>query len=363
MPHADQAAITQLQSEMQQLKEMMTQLINQQAASTGTGASTSTAAIEQAAIPNTLDNESSQVSQFNTSTRQASVKEIAKTLPEFDPSDANAISVEQFIDRVDNVSNAYSWDDKFLLLAIYSQLKGPAKMWFDSSPVLHTSWKAFANALRDEFGTAPDEAEIHYAMTNAIRRAKETVKEYCFRMSALGVRYNISEAAVIRYTRSGLQHRELQQSIAAIKFTTMKQMRDTADEYFVNRGRLPNVRHDPVRRINTEHNTQQKQETEAKEKKPKESLKCFNCGEMGHFANVCPVPQKNPRCGKCKKFHGSNESCKPPEANVRRLGAENRDKWFTKEIVVQSKPYNAFIDTGSQARIVRKSVAEGINAD
>ncbi|KAL7745269.1 hypothetical protein ACLKA6_008313 [Drosophila palustris] len=238
--HADKAAITQLQSEMQQLKEMMTQLINQQAASTSTGASTSTAAIEQAAVGNTLDaaNESIQVSQFNTSTRQASVKEIAKTLPEFDPSDTNAISVEQFIDRVDNVSNAYNWDDKFLLLAIYSQLKGPAKMWFDSSPVLHTSWRAFANALRDEFGTTPDEAEIHYAMTNAIRRAKETVKEYCFRMSALGVRYNISEAAVIRYTRSGLQHRELQQSIAAIKFTTMKQMRDTADEYFVNRGRL-----------------------------------------------------------------------------------------------------------------------------
>ncbi|KAM8718544.1 hypothetical protein ACLKA7_001709 [Drosophila subpalustris] len=62
---------------------------------------------------------------------------------------------------------------------------------------------------------------------------------------------------------------------------------------------------------------------------------------MGHFASVCPIPQKNPRCGKCKKFHGSNERCKPPEANVRRLGAENRDKWFTKEIVVQSKPYNA----------------------
>ncbi|KAL7725688.1 hypothetical protein ACLKA6_013304 [Drosophila palustris] len=157
---------------MQQLKEMMTQLINQQAASTSTGASTSTAAIEQAAVGNTLDaaNESSKVSQFNTSTRQASVKEIAKTLPEFDPSDTNAISVEQFIDRV----------DKFLLLAIFSLLKGPAKMWFDLSPVLHTSWRAFANALRDEFGTTPNDAEIHYAMTNAFKRAKETVTEYCF---------------------------------------------------------------------------------------------------------------------------------------------------------------------------------------
>ncbi|KAM8702430.1 hypothetical protein ACLKA7_001761 [Drosophila subpalustris] len=53
-------------------------------------------------------------------------------------------------------------------------------MWFDLSPVLHTSWRAFTNALRDEFGTTPDDAEIHYAMTNAIKRAKETVTEYCF---------------------------------------------------------------------------------------------------------------------------------------------------------------------------------------
>ncbi|KAH8338910.1 hypothetical protein KR059_012774, partial [Drosophila kikkawai] len=39
--------------------------------------------------------------------RQASVKEIAKTLPEYDPGDENSISVNQFIDRVNNVVGAY----------------------------------------------------------------------------------------------------------------------------------------------------------------------------------------------------------------------------------------------------------------
>jgi len=70
--------------------------------------------------------------------RQASVKEIANTLPEFDPSDDNAISVNQFIDRFNKVVDAYQWDEKFLLLAIYTKLKGTAKMWLDSLPILHT---------------------------------------------------------------------------------------------------------------------------------------------------------------------------------------------------------------------------------
>jgi len=352
---AEKTAISQLQEEMMQLKEMMTQFVNQQVQRTNNAENVQPVHVNPIHAPS----ERSQSNDYNAQTRQASVKEIANTLPEFDPSNVNAISVEQFIERVDKVMNAYQWEDKFLMLAICSQLKGSAKMWYDSSPILHTTWREFANALREEFGSTPDEAEIHYAMANAIRRPKEAVKEYCFRMSALGVRYNISEAAVIRYTRAGLQHRELQQSIAAIQFATMKQMRDTADAYFVNKGRLQNSRPDPIRCNDKEP----KQEDGTGSKKPREILKCYNCGEVGHFANACPKPQKNPRCGKCHKFHATNKSCTVADVEVKRLGAKDRDKWFTKKIVVQSQQYIAFLDTGSQASLVRKSVAQGIAAE
>ncbi|KAH8240510.1 hypothetical protein KR032_004481, partial [Drosophila birchii] len=43
----------------------------------------------------------------NSPCRQASVKEIANTLPEYDPGDENSISVNQFIDRVNKVVDAY----------------------------------------------------------------------------------------------------------------------------------------------------------------------------------------------------------------------------------------------------------------
>lgn len=49
--------------------------------------------------------------------------------------------------------------------------------------------------------------------------------------------YSFSESAVIRYIRGGLQNRVLQNSIAAIHFSKMKQLRDAAESYLVNRGR------------------------------------------------------------------------------------------------------------------------------
>ncbi|KAH8288956.1 hypothetical protein KR044_003163, partial [Drosophila immigrans] len=57
--------------------------------------------------PENINNDNRHIGQVTNNMRQASVKEIANTLPEFDPSDENAISVNQFIDRVNKVVDAY----------------------------------------------------------------------------------------------------------------------------------------------------------------------------------------------------------------------------------------------------------------
>ncbi|XP_050339157.1 uncharacterized protein LOC126765591 [Bactrocera neohumeralis] len=254
--------VAQLQQEMKQLREMMGQLLQAQNNGTGTASTQEVQTVQNAASNDSAvavnggagvqsratdaisTNDDSTVATNNNVTtrnqsngiisangnistngnmRHASVKEIANTLPEFDPTNNASITVEQFIDRVDRVVEAYRWDEKFLLLAIYTRLRGVARMWLDASPTLHTTWENFANALRHDFGSDRDEAEIHFVMANATRKPKEIIKEYCFRVAALGIRYKLSEAAIIRYARVGLKHRELQQSISAVKFTTMKQ--------------------------------------------------------------------------------------------------------------------------------------------
>ncbi|XP_062121981.1 uncharacterized protein LOC133835860 [Drosophila sulfurigaster albostrigata] len=342
---------------MRQLMEMMSQLMGVQRQNTSTVPSQQPLTMNSEIQSPDSNNVCSQGQQVINTARQASVKEIANTLPEFDPSDKNAITAKQFIDRVNKVVDAYNWDQKCLLLAIYTRLKGPAKMWLDSSSVVHTRWSNFAEALNDEFGIEPDEAEIHFTMANATRKSNKTVKEYCFRMSSLGVRYKLSEAAVIRYVRAGLQHRELQNSIAAIQFYSMKQLRNATENFFMNRSRLSeNKRSMPPK----DYSDNQKGEVNAKSAKQKEALKCYNCGESGHFANSCPKPPTKTRCSKCNKFHARNENCQ--SATVMRVGTLQPNMPFLKNIVVNSHCYVAFIDSGSEASIVRRSVAKEIKA-
>lgn len=167
---AQTPTITQLQEEMKQLREMMVQFLQTQNAASSSAPQAAEQATEQRANSNSavaangtaverngneeniLEDDGSALStnigatlrnrnseQFSTSVnmRQASVKEISNTLPEFDPTNNASITVEQFIDRVNKVANAYKWEDKFLLLAVYTRLKGAARMWLDASPTMH----------------------------------------------------------------------------------------------------------------------------------------------------------------------------------------------------------------------------------
>ncbi|KAH8349283.1 hypothetical protein KR067_003088, partial [Drosophila pandora] len=89
---------------MTELKNMMAQLVSMQRPNADDGVNRQQRTEETRRnitgddIPNL---------QARNNVRQASVKEIADTLPEFDPGDENAISVNQFIDRVNKVVGAY----------------------------------------------------------------------------------------------------------------------------------------------------------------------------------------------------------------------------------------------------------------
>lgn len=170
----------------------------------------------------------------NTFTRNHSVKEIAETIREFDPTRESSISVGQFIHRVNNSLMAYKWDEKCLLLAVYSKMKGVAKMWLDSTPTLYSNWDEFSESLKYEFRTTCDEADVHFKMRNAIRKDGELIIEYCFRVSTLGKRYDLSDAAIIKYIREGLRNKDLQNAIAATKFRSLKEMRETIEAYLRN---------------------------------------------------------------------------------------------------------------------------------
>lgn len=85
--------------------------------------------------------------------RTAPIREIADTLPEFDPTNDKFLTAEKFIDRANKDMDVYHWDEELLLMAISTSLRGAARMWHDGSRTLHIRWLDFANYLLTEFGS------------------------------------------------------------------------------------------------------------------------------------------------------------------------------------------------------------------
>ncbi len=97
--------------------------------------------------------------------------------------------------------------------------------------------------MKKEFCVNYDEAQVHRIMNESVRKTGERISDYCFRVYALGKRFQLSEPAIIQYTRQGLNHRDLQIAIAAQRFENAKQMREIVEEWLTNRikNTTPNI--------------------------------------------------------------------------------------------------------------------------
>ena len=127
------------------------------------------------------DDSVSNVTQYRLINQRYSVKETVETIPEFDPTNDMSLTAEQLVKRVNTARASYGWDEKSMLLAVYSKLKGVARLWLDASEVLFPNWAELSTNLIEEFGIKLNEAEVHREMYNGYRKPNETIMDYCCR--------------------------------------------------------------------------------------------------------------------------------------------------------------------------------------
>ncbi|XP_067635211.1 uncharacterized protein [Eurosta solidaginis] len=286
-----------------------------------------------------------------------SVKEIAETIPEFDPTNESSVSVEQFVERVNSAVQAYQWEEKCFLLAVYSRLKDAAKLWLDSTEKLYSSWSELSKCLCEEFSCVPDEADIHFKMSQTTRKPNESLLDYCFRIGALGKRFGLSESSIVKYARDGIKQREFQIAIAANRFSSMREFRQTVIDYSKNL---------PVRTFKPEKTNFETKYGETRDGEKRESDKqliCFNCQQKGHISLKCPQPQRRRRCNDCQKVHPKTkpENCGKKSASTRTTKTEYEtvipEKDFEKVVTINDKTFTALIDTGSECSMITQTGA------
>jgi len=192
-------------------------------------------------------------------------------------------------------------------------------------------------------------------MTKAVRKQNEKISDFCFRISALGRRFKLSEAAIIRYAREGLKHRELQMAIAVMKFGSMKNMREVCENFLQNRvksvdnrTRDDNVDFEKI--INIDNPV----------KSDKKLIVCFNCAENGHLSRNCPKPQKRNRCSDCNRVHAKNEpqNCGKPTAFSRAVKVKYRQ--FDNEVTIGGKPAKAIDINNSDVMLEKEKCTTNV---
>lgn len=284
------------------------------------------------------------------------VKEIIQLLPEFNPSSEESINPSQFVRRVELLKTAYNWDDASVIFAVQQKMAGPAKYWVDSLQEVFLSWPQFVNKFLLDFPQNVNAADVHIRMAQTKRQFDETPQEYYYRMYAIGKRGNINESSIARHIVNGINDQGLKQKISN-EYITCNQLLSDINAY---------CSYNEVRRVlnpisnKTKRSNENRTAPERKSDERVNKFKCFNCGNTGHKAVDCPDPQKKNRCTICKRTsHGASECpTKTLNTNVNNIrDSVKSNEILCKRVKVKDKEFEAFIDSGSDRSLIRRSFA------
>ncbi|GLV45966.1 hypothetical protein CBL_02916 [Carabus blaptoides fortunei] len=147
-----------------------------------------------------------------------------KLLPEFDPARMTGLSATQWIQRVDGVGTAYSWDDSLKLVHPVNKLRGAAKLGMNSLVSEVTTWNSFRQVLLHSFASVSDQAEIHLQLTKRTRERDESSEAYIYSMRAIAKRGQVENSSLMKYILNGLGDRELIRSLSLCEFVDIEDL-------------------------------------------------------------------------------------------------------------------------------------------
>lgn len=315
--------------------------------------------------------------------RMMSIREISEILPEFDPANKINGSAERFIKRIRDLQSVYKWDEKLMLYAAQTKLRGYAKTWNDSSENVYQDFDIFACELQMYFPNRLNEADIHASMLNNRRTMNEDVTEYFHNMCALGKRGGLCESTIVSYIRRGLNNVGLQNALACVDIKTLSDLQGALTRYSENSATTssrPLLRaavksfygKENLAAQNSKSNNNNSNSTSSSASQASSSSvektgqlssgqgpRCYNCYVRGHISKACPLPPRV-KCNTCNKYGHRAEECpdKPPVSQVLCIADETAtSEELTKEVLVNNVKLTAVVDSGSSKSLIRQSSA------
>ncbi|XP_055522602.1 uncharacterized protein LOC129716793 [Wyeomyia smithii] len=258
------------------------------------------------------------------------------------------------LDDFEKTCENFGWNNVQKFVYGRRLLKGTAKLFVSSSSGLN-NWVDLRAALEEEFEDKVSSAEVHELLRNRRKKTDETFLQYIYHMQNIAKRGGIEEEAVCDYIVRGITDDPVNK-VCLFGARNMRELKERVKQYEKMKSQIRDCGRNSLKstvRVEKEKikkNPKVSNESGAAESTTAE-IRCYNCGNRGHFANDCEMKSRGPKCFVCSEFGHRAKDCttnkKEPEVNI--LTGERMP---VLQISVGNIELHALFDTGSQHNLI-----------
>lgn len=243
----------------------------------------------------------------------------------------SSISVNAFIERVEEYKMARGVKDSDLYSSVVDLLRGKALIWYRSVRSQISSWTDFVKALREEFLPFDYETDLWNEIRSRVQGPNERIGEYFACMINLFSRLSVKPAhkeqlTILRrnitpYFIHGLGLRDIN-SVEELLMCCKKL--ESAKE-LANKSRTPSNKLcllEPDLACSTASSSSYSENRRGRNSvssiQPRNNNgRCWNCGNEGHSFSDCSIPRARKFCFRCGRANVTKYTCQCNSKNAR----------------------------------------------
>lgn len=241
----------------------------------------------------------------------------------------NNYCISKWITNFEELCEMFNLDNRSKFICAKRLMTGTAKLFLKTKVI--KSWIELKCELLREFSKRVTNADVHWELKNRKKTKEETCQTYVLKMQETASLGEIDEADLIQYIVDGIADTYVNK-ILLYNANTIEDLKNSLTKY--EKLKLNRTISEAVKFGNKEKFS------------GRPSVKCFNCNEVGHTANLCQKP-KRPKgsCFVCGEVgHRANQCPKSRQNPVMVLQDENdvylngRDKSRNEKVL-----YNEYV--------------------
>ncbi|XP_055589210.1 uncharacterized protein LOC129741495 [Uranotaenia lowii] len=318
---------------------------------------TSTPKKSEEEYSDTMSSSSSEDSRKRVRAPQFTFNDIGDSLEKFSGERTDR-DVHDWLEEFENTSDNFGWSDAHKFVYGRRLLKGTAKLFVNSSSGLNC-WESLKTALEEEFGAKVSSAEIHELLRSRKKKNDESFLQYIYHMQNIAKRARVEEDAICEYVANGVNDIAVNK-ICLYGANTIAELKVRIKQYEKMKSHMREPTHRATKNTNTSERDREKRDSKSGAKdythttNASDSLRCYNCGNRGHYANDCDTKSRGPKCFGCGEHGHLAKNCerekKQTDVNALSEGMP------VCEVQVGDLVLRTLFDTGSRYNLLCESV-------